>query len=731
MLGRAIVGAALVALLLAAGALAAVGELTQKAGTAGCITETGSAGACVDGKGMTDPHGMVVSPDGENAYSASFTDGSIAVFDRDPATGALTQKAGTAGCISETGSGGVCADGKALNGAIALSISPDGKNVYGASFFDNAITVFDRNPATGELIQKAGTAGCISDTGSGGECVDGHTLDTADGLTVSPDGQQVYAAVQFSGQGSIVILDRNTSTGALTQRAGTAGCIAENTDGGLCTDGVGMRQTRNVTVSPDGKNLYAVSLQATQGGITIFDRNPTTGALTQKGGTGGCVAETGNAFCADGTAITAPAAVEVSPDGKSAYVAASTSDSVAIFDRNTSTGVLTQKAGTAGCVSEDGTAGACVDGRALDSPSDVTVSPDGATVYATSVGSAAIATDGIAIFDRSSASGALTQKAGSLGCIDDGSSGTCAVSLELETPQELAVSPDELNVYVADQQAPGVLVFDRTAPPQTTIDSGPAGATNDSTPTFGFSSSEAGSTFQCRVDSDPFFTCSGPGRTHTTFVLGEGPHTFQVRATDPTLDTDLSPATRSFTIDAAAPETVIDSGPSGLTADDTPDFAFSASEAGSSFECRFDSAPFKPCAGPGATHSAALRDGSHTFAVRATDLGSNVDATPATRAFSIDSTPPITLLEKVPKPIIASKGSKKKVKITFSSEAGATFECKLDATSFAPCSSPFAPKAKAKPGKGAAHTITIRAIDALGNVETDVAVVTFRLVRAG
>ena len=39
-------------------------------------------------------------------------------------------------------------------------------------------------------------------------------------------------------------------------------------------------------------------------------------------------------------------------------------------------------------------------------------------------------------------------------------------------------------------------------PPQTTIDSGPSGLTNDASPSFTFSSSEGGSSFECRLDSN-------------------------------------------------------------------------------------------------------------------------------------------------------------------------------------------------------------------------------------
>ena len=55
----------------------------------------------------------------------------------------------------------------------------------------------------------------------------------------------------------------------------------------------------------------------------------------------------------------------------------------------------------------------------------------------------------------------------------------------------------------------------------------------DHTPTFGFVSSQAGSTFQCRFDAELFAACSGPGDTHTPATdLTTGTHSFEVRATD-------------------------------------------------------------------------------------------------------------------------------------------------------------------------------------------------------
>lgn len=90
--------------------------------------------------------------------------------------------------------------------------------------------------------------------------------------------------------------------------------------------------------------------------------------------------------------------------------------------------------------------------------------------------------------------------------------------------------------------------------------------------------------------------------------------------------------------DATPPETMIDSGPSGTVSLTSATFSFSATEAGSSFECRLDGAAFTPCTSP--TSYSGLADGSHTFGVRATDPAGNTDPTPASRTWTIDTTEP-------------------------------------------------------------------------------------------
>ncbi len=86
------------------------------------------------------------------------------------------------------------------------------------------------------------------------------------------------------------------------------------------------------------------------------------------------------------------------------------------------------------------------------------------------------------------------------------------------------------------------------APPETTIDSGPSGTITSASTSFAFSSSEAGSTFQCSVDGGAFITCASP---LALSGLAEGGHAFAVSATDPTGNVDATPAIRNFTVSTA------------------------------------------------------------------------------------------------------------------------------------------------------------------------------------
>jgi len=110
-------------------------------------------------------------------------------------------------------------------------------------------------------------------------------------------------------------------------------------------------------------------------------------------------------------------------------------------------------------------------------------------------------------------------------------------------------------IYVADAGNNRVQMFTEsdTSAPQTALATGPSGTTNDPTPTFSFSSSEpAGALFECRIDGstqDDFKPC---GSTHTLAHLGDGSHTFDVRAIDSAGNVDSTAASRAFMVKTAA-----------------------------------------------------------------------------------------------------------------------------------------------------------------------------------
>jgi secreted trypsin-like serine protease len=196
-----------------------------------------------------------------------------------------------------------------------------------------------------------------------------------------------------------------------------------------------------------------------------------------------------------------------------------------------------------------------------------------------------------------------------------------------------------------------------TDPPETSITSGPSGPTNDSTPTFGFSSDEPGSSFQCRFDTDPFGPCSDPGGSHTPAApLADGVHTFGVRATDASDNTDPTPASRGFTVDTVAPSDPTLSSPSHTinvaSTDPTVEVSFSGAADGLSgvdgFSYQWSTAPTTvPDTTKDAeetatgTTSPALPDGnSHYFHLRTRDNAGNWTSTVHLGPFVIEGQPP-------------------------------------------------------------------------------------------
>jgi hypothetical protein len=100
--------------------------------------------------------------------------------------------------------------------------------------------------------------------------------------------------------------------------------------------------------------------------------------------------------------------------------------------------------------------------------------------------------------------------------------------------------------------------FDSTAPDTTiTSTNGLGTITNGNSATFDFTGNDGtgvgGLTYECRIDGGGYSTCTSPqGYTG----LSDGPHTFEVRATDSLGNTDPSPDSHTWTVDTVNPYVV-------------------------------------------------------------------------------------------------------------------------------------------------------------------------------
>jgi hypothetical protein len=130
------------------------------------------------------------------------------------------------------------------------------------------------------------------------------------------------------------------------------------------------------------------------------------------------------------------------------------------------------------------------------------------------------------------------------GGIPDGSSLTRSIAPGCPTLLESGDDTDQSNADFAVTPDPGPrpnTVAPTEAdcvPPETTIDSGPKKKTKKKRARFRFSSSAAGSTFECSLDREGFEDCTSP----LSLNVKRGKHRLEVRATDSAGLRDSSPA---------------------------------------------------------------------------------------------------------------------------------------------------------------------------------------------
>jgi DNA-binding beta-propeller fold protein YncE len=242
---------------------ASTGALTQLPGSSGCIAAATGAG-CAKGIALKNPEGLAVSADGKNVYVAAPLSAAVDILTRNAATGALTQATDGTGCLTSMPQSG-CKTARSLRGADAVAISADDRTVYVAGGISAGIAVLTRASGTGKLTQPTGTAGCVQNVPVLG-CGLARPLIDPEGLAVSPDGANVYAAMYLSS--AIGVFDRNTSSGALVQKPGQQGCVLSEVTPRCTRARGGVRGVSSAAVSPDGRYLYAVANRSNS--LTVF-----------------------------------------------------------------------------------------------------------------------------------------------------------------------------------------------------------------------------------------------------------------------------------------------------------------------------------------------------------------------------------------------------------------------------------------------------------------------------
>jgi DNA-binding beta-propeller fold protein YncE len=311
-----------------------------------------------------------------------------------------------------------------------FAVSPEGANVYVADASANAIDVFSRNTVTGTLT----FTDCVGQHSGCAHTTPANALEEPFAVAVSPDGKNVYAVSAAFVASSVIEFSRNTSTGALTY----TGCFGQVAGCVSTTPKEAISGAQSVAISADGTSVYVASEDA-GGAVDEFSRNTSTGALKFEG----CSGDVGGCkLPPEPEAMRQVTAVVISPGGANVYVGGQ-GEAISTYSRNVSTGALTFQR----CI---GNSNVCeqVHPMAVNEPTSLAMSPDGANLYAGN-----FANDAVDVFSRNTSTGVLTFS-GCNGALV-GEPGACSEmpAGNPEGPLAVAASPDGADVYVVGEDA--------------------------------------------------------------------------------------------------------------------------------------------------------------------------------------------------------------------------------------------------------------------------------------
>lgn len=415
------------------------------AGAGGCASAQAPLG-CTPARGLDDARAVALSPDGLSLYVAAATPASVTSFGVAPGNGLLQQLNLGAGCLASVAQDG-CGAARALEGASSIVVSPDNLHVYVASATVGAVTSFARQP-NGSLVQLAGLAGCIASTAIAG-CSSATSLGGADALAISPDGHFVYVA--GGSADSLLSFSRDAATGRLTQLAGTTGCLRNTRPD--CTPVTGLDAPAAIAIAPDGTSLYVASGNGT---LTAFQRDVTTGVLTQLPLGAGCLSDGDLGGCTAVGGLARASAVALTPDGHTLIAAGTDDDAIVSFRRDPASGALTR----ASCVSASAATAGCTVSGLIGGPRGLVIRSNGLTVWV-----AASRADSIVTLQIDPTTGVLTPSPGVGSCLRRLASSDCRAARALDDPRGLVASADGTHVYAVSAQSDAIAVLGPQLPP--------------------------------------------------------------------------------------------------------------------------------------------------------------------------------------------------------------------------------------------------------------------------
>ena len=215
-------------------------------------------------------------------------------------------------------------------------------------------------------VQPRGPAGCIDAGGSDG-CVRAVSLSEQSSLgptAVSPNGGFLYAVdspltgASDRNHGRLLIFARNRRSGALRQLPGRRGCL-ENTftrvrrQHGPCQLVGGIENPEGLTISPDGRRLYATTSGVLGSYLVTFVLDPRSGSARRLQ----CLTNVTPSNCAF-AAFQKPNTLMVSPDSRFVYLGSLTEQA-----SGASPLLSVYRAGRRGLISQQCIAGATIHDR--------------------------------------------------------------------------------------------------------------------------------------------------------------------------------------------------------------------------------------------------------------------------------------------------------------------------------------------------------------------------------